>query len=117
MKKFVIKEEMISNALRQAINEMVDEDRTENSDGTVEVDNFAEIGKLLDFKVPNDTVYFVQIIKRDKDNPGQKSQFNAAQYLKEFYFEGLDEFKNAEQGIKDLCRKENARAYIYMNER
>lgn len=117
MKKFVISEEIISNALKQAINEMVDEDRTENNDGTVEVDNFAEIGKLLDFKVPNDTIYFVQIIKRDKDNPGQKSQFNAAQYLKEFYFEGLDEFKNAEQGIKDLCKKENARAYIYMNAR
>ena len=49
MKKFVIKEEMISNALRQAINEMVDEDRIENNDGTVEGDNFAEIGKLLDF--------------------------------------------------------------------
>ena len=74
MKKFVISEEIISNALRHAINEMVDEDRTENNDGTVEVDNFAEIGKLLDFKVPNDTIYFVQIIKRDKDNPGQKSK-------------------------------------------
>ena len=56
MKKFVISEEIISNALRQAINEMVDEDRTENNDGTVEVDNFEAIGKLLDFKVPNDTI-------------------------------------------------------------
>ena len=117
MKKFVINEDIISNALRQAINEMVDEDRTENNDGTVEVDNFAEIGKLLDFKVPNDTIYFVKIVKRDKDNPGQKSKYGATKHLKEYYFEGLDEFKNSETEIKELCKRENARAYIYMNAR
>lgn len=117
MKKININENVISKALRQVINEMIDEDRIENQDGTVEVDNFAEIGKLLDFKVPNDTIYFVKIVKRDKDNPGQKSQFSACQHLKEYYFEGLDEFKNAEQDIKELCKRENARAYIYMNAR
>lgn len=64
-----INEDIIRKALYESLNEMMDEDRIENNDGTVEVDNFAEIGKLLDFKVPNDTIYFVQIIKRDKDNP------------------------------------------------
>ena len=48
---------------------------------------------------------------------GQKSQYNAAKYLKEYYFEGLDEFKNAEGEIKAMCQQENARAYIYMNAR
>ena len=95
----IINENIIKNALRKAINEMIGEDRIENNDGTVEVDNLQGIEKLLDFKVPNDTIYFVQIIKRDKDNPGQKSQYNAAQYLKEYYFEGLDEFKKAEMEI------------------
>lgn len=67
-----INKNIIRKALYESLNEMMDEDRTENNDGTVEVDNFAEIGKLLDFKVPNDTIYFVQIIKRDKDNPRTK---------------------------------------------
>ena len=67
-----INENIIRKALYESLNEMMDEDRIENNDGTVEVDNFAEIGKLLDFKVPNDTIYFVQIIKRDKDNPRTK---------------------------------------------
>lgn len=113
----IINEDIIRKALRQSINEMMDEDRTENQDGTVEVDNFAEIAKLLNFKVPNDTIYFVQIVKRDKDNPGQKSRYNACKYLKEYYFEGLDEFLNAENEIKDMCKRETARAYIYMNAR
>lgn len=67
-----INEDIIRKALYESLNEMMDEDRIENNNGTVEVDNFAEIGKLLDFKVPNDTIYFVQIIKRDKDNPRTK---------------------------------------------
>lgn len=67
-----LNEDIIRKALYESLNEMMDEDRIENNDGTVEVDNFAEISKLLDFKVPNDTIYFVQIIKRDKDNPRTK---------------------------------------------
>lgn len=67
-----LNEDIIRKALYESLNEMMDEDRIENNNGTVEVDNFAEIGKLLDFKVPNDTIYFVQIIKRDKDNPRTK---------------------------------------------
>ena len=78
----------IKHIIRESINNFIKEnieteDRTEFDDGTVEVDNYEEIAKLLDFKNPNDTVYFVQIVKRDKDNPGQKSKYNAAQYLKE----------------------------------
>ena len=67
-----LNEDIIRKALYESLNEMMDEDRIENNDGTVEVDNLTEIGKLLDFKVPNDTIYFVQIIKRDNDNPRTK---------------------------------------------
>ncbi len=109
--------DIVKEAISIIFENTFQEDRTEMSDGAVEVDNFEGISKLLDFKVPNDTIYFVQIIKRDKDNPGQKSRYNAAKYLKEYYFEGIDEFKNAEQEIKAICKKENARAYIYMNAR
>lgn len=110
-------ENTVNHVIKQYINEVIDEDRTEFADGTVEVDNFEAIGNLLDFKDPNDTIYFVQIVKRDKDNPGYHSHHNAATYLKEYYFEGLDEFKGSESEIKELCKKENARAYIWMNAR
>lgn len=110
--------DIIRESVNILLNENIEtEDRTELTNGYVEVDNYQAIGNLLEFKKPNDTIYFVQIIKRDKDNPGQKSRYNAAQYLKEYYFEGLDEFLNAEQEIKSLCKQENARAYIYMNAR
>lgn len=109
---------IIKESVDILLNENIEtEDRTELANGYVEVDNYQAIGNLLEFKKPNDTIYFVQIIKRDKDNLGQKSKYNAAQYLKEYYFEGLDEFLNAEQEIKSMCKKENARAYIYMNAR
>lgn len=117
----MIDEKLISKYIRESIQQIIEndieEDRTELPNGKVEIDNFSEIYKLLNFKTNNDNIYFVQIIKRDKDNPGQKSRYNAAQYLKEYYFEGLDDFKNAEQEIKNVCDKENARAYIYMNPR
>lgn len=62
----------IKHIIRESINNFINEnieteDRTEFDDGSVEVDNYSEISKLLDFKNPNDTVYFVQIVKRDKD--------------------------------------------------
>lgn len=58
-----------------------------------------------------------KLLKEIKIILGQKSKYYAAQYLKQYYFEGLDEFKNAENEIKSICQKENARAYIYMNAR
>ena len=123
MEKIIkLTESDLYNIIKESVNILLNEnieteDRTELADGYVEVDNYQAIGNLLEFKKPNDTLYFVQIIKRDKDNPSQKSKYNAAQYLKEYYFEGLDEFLNAEQEIKSMCKKENARAYIYMNAR
>ena len=113
----VIKESVIKNALRRTIKEFIEEDRVEHNDGSVEIDNFKIVYDQLSFGNDNDTLYFVQIVKRDKDNPGQKSQFYAAQYLKEYYFKSLDEFKSKENEIKQLCQSLNARAYIYMNPR
>ena len=113
----VINESVINKALKQSLREFIEEDRIEHNDGSIEVDNFDIVYKQLSFGNDNDTLYFVQIVKRDKDNPGQKSQFYAAQYIKEYYFKSLDEFKAKENEIKQLCQSLNARAYIYMNPR
>lgn len=113
----IISESSIRRVVRQVINEMMDEDRTELSDGIVEVDNFEAVRNLLKFEKPGDTIYFVQLMKRDKDNPGQHSPSNAATYIKNYFFKSLDEFNAAEKDIKVKCIKENARACIFLNPR
>lgn len=113
----LISESVIKNAVRQAINEMIDEDRTELPNGAVEVDNFENVKELLKFDNPGDTVYFVQIMKRDKDNPGQHSPRNAATYLKNYFFKSIDELNAAEKEIKYICASQRARAVIYLNPR
>lgn len=115
--KINIDENVVRRIVRESINRLINEDRTEMNDGSVEIDNFENVKEILKFTKPDDTIYFCEIIKRDKDNPGQKSQFYAGQYLKQFYFKSLDEFEQAEGEIKNLCKKENARAYIYLNAR
>lgn len=118
MRKLIrLTESDLRNIIKESVTKILDEDRNVLPSGHVEVDNFEAISKLLDFKKYKDTIYFVMIAKRDKDNPGQHSRYNAAQYLKEYYFEGVDEFLAAEKEIKDLCRRENARAYVYLNAR
>lgn len=99
------------------INRALNEDRTVSDDGTVEIDNFDNCAGLMKFEHPGDTIYFVKIVKRDKDNPGIKSPYDACQYIKEFYFKTESEFRAAESEIKQLCKSLNARAYIYMNPR
>lgn len=114
MKNIIINESIIRDALRQTINEMMDEDRVEQQDGTVEIDNFENVRQIINFANPGDTIYFVELIKRKKDNP---DMLDSRQFVKQFYFKSLDEFNNAEQSIKTLCQQLNARAYIYLNAR
>jgi hypothetical protein len=113
----IISETLIKKAVKQAINEIIDEDRTELPNGAVEVDNFENVKELLKFDNPGDTVYFVQIMKRDKDNPGQHSPRNAATYLKNYFFKSIDELNAAEKEIKYICASQRARAVIYLNPR
>ena len=124
--KHLLTEEDIMDIVIEASNRLVSdlrinralmEDRTVDSNGIVEIDNFDNCAEIMKYEHPGDTVYFVQIVKRDKDNPGIKSQFNACQYIKEFYFKSESEFRGAESEIKQLCKSLNARAYIYMNPR
>jgi len=117
MKDIIISESLIRKALRQSINEMMGEDRTEIPGGAVEVDNFEAVRNMLKFDKPGDTIYFVQLMKRDKDNPGQHSPRNAATYIKNYFFKSIDEFNAAEKEIKYLCISEKARACIFLNPR
>jgi len=110
----IIKESTIKSIVRNAIREYLSEDRTEFDNGMVEVDNFDAVKNIMNFSHPGDTIYFVEIIKRQKDNPGMN---HSRQFLKQYYFESAEDFAAAEQEIKNICKNNGARAYIYLNAR
>jgi hypothetical protein len=77
------------------------------------VDNFKQISKLLRFD-NEDQFYFLQIIRRKKENP----EIGSNNYvIKPYYIRKTEQlFKNKEE-IIELCTKWNARAYINLNRR
>ena len=75
--------------------------------------NFTQIRELLKFDAPNQ-FYFIQIIKRRKENPGLPTN---ARVIRDFYIYSLEELDNLEERIISLCETENARAYIRLNRR
>ncbi len=108
---------IIKNVLNEKLhNIQLQEDRIEHQDGSVEVDNFDMVSKMLNFN-SDDDVYFVQIIKRHKDNIGQYFAHNAADYLTYYLITSVDELMSKKEEIKSICNKTNSRAYIYLNSR
>lgn len=84
------------------------------------IDNFDKISKILEFNSPDD-FYFVQIIKRFKDNPNDNRSIGnyhgGAWYIQGFRVHSVDELLSLKPKIIDLCEKNNARAYITVNNR
>lgn len=78
---------------------------------TTRVDNFELIKPLLDFSKPN-TFYFIQILKRRKENPDMK---NGVQVKDNFYLYTEDDLENIKHKIVESCTIHNARAYINVN--
>jgi len=77
------------------------------------VDNFSLIKSLLSFNDSND-FYFLQILKRKKDNPNlNKSE----KIVKDYFINSLNYLDEKTEEIKELCTAENARAYIRLNKR
>lgn len=74
-------------------------------------DNFHIIEPLLDFKGPN-TFYFIQILKRRKDNPGLKTD---VQTIDNLYIYTPEDLNKLREKIVERCTKNNARAYINLN--
>lgn len=75
------------------------------------IDNFASIEKLLDFSLPN-TFYFIQILKRRKENPEMKTNVSV---IDQYYIYGPGDLEKLQEKIHDRCHKYNARAYINLN--
>ena len=75
------------------------------------VDNFKLIESLLDFSEKN-TFYFVQILKRRKENPEMKTGVSVIDNL---YVYNLADLEKLREKITERCTKNRARAYINLN--
>lgn len=66
-------------------------------------------------KFPNEnSFYFLEIIKRRKENPEMTRH---ASIIRDFYIYSFEEFDDLKGKIKDLCNEHNARAYFRLNVR
>lgn len=75
------------------------------------VNNFQLIANLLDFSDPK-TFYFIQILKRRKENPDMKT---GVRVIDNFYLYETEDFEKIKDKIIDTCKINNARAYINVN--
>lgn len=75
------------------------------------VNNFNNIKSLLSFKEEGD-FYFIQILKRRKDNPDMKSDTRA---IDNFFVYSTDDLDKITNKIIEICDTYNARAYIRLN--
>jgi len=79
----------------------------------MDVDNFDVILNMLSFDSKDD-FYFVELIKRKKDNnPDTQSQ----KLIEWFEFNSKEKLISMKQYIHDKCVSENCRAYIRLNKR
>jgi len=77
------------------------------------IDNINQIKKLLEFK-SDDEFYFLQILKRSKEN----SDLGSNNFVvKTYYIDSIEKFDREYEEIKTLCQFHNARAYINLNKR
>jgi hypothetical protein len=72
-------------------------------------DNFTATGTLFVRQTEGEFVFQVQIIKRRKENPDMEV---GAKILRRFYLYKEEDLYKFEAEIKELCRANNARAYI-----
>lgn len=77
------------------------------------INNLSKIRQLLRFNKRND-FYFIQVLKRKKDNPGMTGD---SQCIKNFYAYSVAELDSMMPEIIELCCLHRARAYIRLNVR
>lgn len=77
------------------------------------INNFKIIEPLLQFDNPGDC-YFVQFLKRKKDNPEMNRNMVNVDNL---FIYSLKEYRDMESRIIDIATMHNARAYIRVNRR
>lgn len=77
------------------------------------INNFRTIEPLLEFTNPGDC-YFIQFLKRKKDNPQMTRNMVNVDNL---FVYSIDEYCDMEERIIEIAEMHNARAYIRVNRR
>jgi len=77
------------------------------------VNNFKILNDILSFN-DNDTFYFLQILKRRKDNPDLNKD---VKLIKNIFLYKKEDLFDKEDYIIDICNINNARAYLRLNSR
>jgi len=77
------------------------------------VDNFNKILDLMDFRSEDD-FYFLQIIRRKKENPGLEK---SSKVVHVFYIKSKEQLISHKKEIIDMCNYYKARAYFNLNRR
>lgn len=80
------------------------------------INNFDRIRDLLTFD-DKDDFYFLQIIQRKKDGNIVPSANNGYRTIKTYYIRSLEDFDKRKEAIIQLCKQNNARAYLNLNVR
>lgn len=109
-------DESLVRAIQGIVREVIRESREVSEDGTVTIDNFDDIEKLLDPQ-SDDDVWFVQVIKRHKDNMSLHFDRNACEYITYYLVHDAKELESKREEIKSVCKATNSRAYIHPNKR
>lgn len=107
----VINKNDIKELVIESLYNILDEDVGDNNHV---VDNFNLVSQLMTFN-SDDDFYFVEIIKRKKDNPNDA--FRYRQFITYYWVKSTSHLESLKQEIIDVCNNNNARAYIYMNPR
>jgi predicted HicB family RNase H-like nuclease len=77
------------------------------------IDNFDKMINIMSFEDTND-FYFVQLIKRKKDNPDMKGD---SVVIKEWFVSSVDYLLDKKESMIDMADKYNARLTIRVNKR
>lgn len=77
------------------------------------INNFEKIRNLLTFPTEH-SFYFVEVIKRRKENPDMERH---SETIKDFYVTSLKSFDSQFNKIKGYCDRFNARGYFRLNAR
>lgn len=81
------------------------------------IDNFDQISKLLTWN-SEDEFYFVQILQRKKDNPGNiHGSNNSSRLIKAYYIDSLEKLNKQKDEMIQLANLFNARVGINLNKR
>jgi len=77
------------------------------------INNLEQIKPFLEFD-SEDEFYYLQIIRRRKDNPHLKGNHNV---ISHYYIKSIEDLEQKMEEIIGICDGANARAYIYLNRR